>query len=167
MPLSSALAITLSAEQPAALEHLVRAPSTPQQLALRARIILLADNGTGRRARASARVDDPAQDGAPVAATLAGRSWQRRRASRRCATRGCAGELHRRAGLRHHRPGLRAAVRSSPAAITHGSQNELAREAVKRRLAPSISHRSSGRMLKRSRPEAASDAVLAHAQARP
>ncbi len=49
--------------------------------------------------------------------------------------------------------------------ITHWSQNELAREAVKRGLAGSISQRSVGRMLKRGRPQAASGAALAHAQA--
>ena len=66
MPLSSALAITLAAEQRAALECLVRAHGTPQQLALRARVILL--GGTG------VRVGDRAQDGAPLAAALAERN---------------------------------------------------------------------------------------------
>jgi putative transposase len=52
MPLSSALAISLSAEQQAALDRLVRAHSTLQQLALRARIILLAGSGAGVRTTA-------------------------------------------------------------------------------------------------------------------
>jgi transposase len=49
--------------------------------------------------------------------------------------------------------------------ITHWSQNELAREAVKRGLVGRISQRSVGRMLKSGRPAAASRAALAHAQA--
>jgi hypothetical protein len=49
--------------------------------------------------------------------------------------------------------------------ITHWSQSELAREAVRRGVAERISQRSVGRMLKRSRPQAASGASLAHAQA--
>ena len=57
MPLSSALAITLTAEQRAALECLVRAHGTPQQLALRARVILL--GGTGVRATARALGIEP------------------------------------------------------------------------------------------------------------
>ena len=57
MPLSSALAITLAAEQRAALECLVRAHGTPQQLALRARVILL--GGTGVRATARALGIEP------------------------------------------------------------------------------------------------------------
>ncbi len=52
MPLSSALAISLAAEQRAALEGLARAHGTPQQLALRAGIILLGGSGTGVRASA-------------------------------------------------------------------------------------------------------------------
>ena len=59
MPLSSALTITLSAEQHAALERMVRAHGTPQQLALRARIILLAASGTGVRATARELMIEP------------------------------------------------------------------------------------------------------------
>jgi putative transposase len=164
MPLSSALAITLSAEQQAALERLVRAHGTPQQLALRARIILLADNGIGVRATArelliqprtvrqwrqrwrvgtgnpADRLADAPRAGAPARFT----------AEQVCAIIALACERPSACG----RP------------ITHWSQNELAREAVKRGLASSISQRSVGRMLKRGRPEAAQGAALAHAQAR-
>ena len=47
MPAHKAPAIQLSAEQEAALSALVRAHSTPQKLAERARIILLAATGKG------------------------------------------------------------------------------------------------------------------------
>ena len=47
MPHPKAAALPLSAEHKAQLESLARAHSTPQQLALRARIILLAGQGVG------------------------------------------------------------------------------------------------------------------------
>ena len=164
MPLSSALAITLSTEQHAALERLVRAHSTSQQLALRARIILLADNGTGVRAtarelmieprtvrhwrqrwltgtgEAAERLADAPRSGAPATFT----------AEQVCAIIALACEPPSASGH----------------PITHWSQNELAREAVKRGVVASISQRSVGRMLKSSRPQAASRPPLAHAQAR-
>jgi hypothetical protein len=164
MPLTSALTITLSAEQQAELERLVRAHSTPQQLAVRARIILLAASGNGVRAttrelmlqprtvrlwrqrwragtdHAASRLADAPRSGAPARFT----------AEQVCALIALACEPPSVSG----RP------------ITHGSQNELAREAVRRGLASSISQRSVGRMLKRGRPQAASGAALAHAQAR-
>ena len=51
--------------------------------------------------------------------------------------------------------------------LSHWSQSELAREAVRRGIVDSISHGSVGRFLKRGRPQAASRARLAHAQAGP
>src|SRR3981189_2341911 len=49
MPLLAAAPVTVSPEQREMLEHLVRTHSTPQQLALRARIMLLAADGVGVR----------------------------------------------------------------------------------------------------------------------
>jgi putative transposase len=166
MPLRSALCLTLSPQQKAALERLRRAHSTPQQLALRAWIILLA--GAGKGVRETARI-------VAVAAKTV-RLWRRRW----------------RAGKDEHRvtdrladaprsgaPATFAAEQvcaivalaceppsASGRAITHWSQSELAREAIKRGLVSSISQRSVGRMLKRGRPPAASGTALAHAQAR-
>ena len=54
MPAHKATAIQLSAEQEAALSALVRAHSTPQKLAERARIILLAAAGKGMSETAEA-----------------------------------------------------------------------------------------------------------------
>src|SRR5262245_16567054 len=52
MPLLAADPVTVLPEQRAALERLVRTHSTPQQLALRGRIILQAADGVGVRASA-------------------------------------------------------------------------------------------------------------------
>jgi putative transposase len=49
MPLLAASPVTVSPEQREMLEHLVRTHSTPQQLALGARIMLLAADGVGVR----------------------------------------------------------------------------------------------------------------------
>ncbi len=156
----------------------MRAHSTSQQLALRARIILLADNGAGVRAtarelmieprtvrhwrqrwltgtgEAAERLADAPRSGAPATFT----------AEQVCAIIALACEP--------------PSARGHP--ITHWSQNELAREAgprrvhgrawvpkaVKRGVVASISQRSVGRMLKSRRPQAASRPPLAHAQAR-
>jgi transposase len=156
----------LSPEQKTTLERLRRARRTPQQLALRAWIILLAAAGKGVRETArrvgvaaktvrlwrrrwlagkdegsiAGRLADAPRSGAPATFT----------AEQVCAIVALACEPPAACG----RP------------ITHWSQNELAREAVKRGLVASISQRSVGRMLKSGRPSAASGAALAHAQAR-
>ena len=49
--------------------------------------------------------------------------------------------------------------------ISHWSQSELARQAVKRGIVESISHGSIGRFLKISRPQAASKPLLADTKA--
>jgi hypothetical protein len=51
--------------------------------------------------------------------------------------------------------------------LSHWSQSELARDAVRRGIVDSISHGSVGRFLKRGRPQTASRARLARAQAGP
>ena len=166
MALRSALCITLSPEQKTTLERLRRAHHTPWQLALRAWIILLADEGKGVRETArivavepktvrlwrrrwltakgedsvAERLADAPRSGAPATFT----------AEQVCAMVALACEPPSTSG----RP------------ITHWSQSELAREAVKRGLVASISQRSVGRMPKSSRPPAASGPALAHAQAR-
>ena len=166
MALRSALSVTLSPELKSALERLRRAHRTPQQLASRAWIILLAADGKGVRetARIAAveaktvrlwrrrwlagkdqdsvaeRLADAPRSGAPATFT----------AEQVCAIVALACEPPSASG----RP------------ITHWSQSELAREAVERGLVASISQRSVGRLLKSSRPPAASGPALAHAQAR-
>jgi putative transposase len=143
----SAEPMVLSAVERDELDRLVRAHSTPQRLALRARIILLAADGIGNRE--SAR-----RLGVTVQTV---RCWRRR----------WGGEpdlalVERLADA--PRPGtppsftpeqicaILALACEPPDAsgvpITHWSQSALAREAVKRGLAETISHGSVGRFLK-------------------
>jgi putative transposase len=165
MPAHKAPAIQLSAAQEVALAELVRAHSTPQQLAERAHIIQLAATGKGmtetaatlgvwrktvrhwrRRwesAPASAdvteRLSDAPRCGAPATFTP----------EQVCQIMALACEKPERLDV----------------PISHWSQSELARQAVKRGIVASISHGSVGRFLKRCRPEAASQPLLADAEA--
>jgi putative transposase len=129
------------------LDCLVRAHSTPQQLALRARIILLAADGIGNRDSArrlgvtvqtvrcwrrrwggepdlalAERLADAPRPGTPPTFT----------AEQICAILALACEPPEASGI----------------PITHWSQSALAREAVKRGLVETISHGSVGRFLK-------------------
>jgi putative transposase len=138
----SAEAIVLSEVEREELDRLVRAHSTPQQLALRTQIILLAADGIGNR-------DSARRLGVTVQTV---RCWRRRwdgssagRPAGRCATSGDAADFHPGTDLRHPGAGLRTA---SGVPITHWSQSALAREAVKRGLVETISHGSVGRFLK-------------------
>jgi len=139
----SAEAIVLSEVERDELDRLVRAHSTPQQVALRARIILLAADGIGNR-------DSARRLGVTVQTV---RCWRRRwdgapdlalgdaprpgapptfTAEQICAILALACEPPEASGV----------------PITHWSQSALAREAVKRRLVETISHGSVGRFLK-------------------
>ena len=167
MALHSTLCLTLSPEQRTALERLRRAHHTPQQLALRAWIILLA--GDGRGVRETARLTGV------EAKTV--RLWRRRW----LAATDADGVADRLADApRSGAPATFTAEQvcaivalaceppsASGCPITHWSQSALARAAVERGLVGQISQRSIGRMLKRGRPPATSCAALAHAQARP
>ncbi len=164
MPHPKAAALPLSAEHKAQLESLARAHSTPQQLALRARIILLAGQGVGEaaqqlgvwrktvstwrarwQARASVeslaeRLADAPRPGAPARFTP----------EQLCAIVALAWEPPEACGV----------------PLSHWSQSALAREANKRGLVDTISQRSVGRMLKRGGASAAPGSHMAHAQAR-
>lgn len=166
MPRCTLAAVSLTAEEKAELEVLVRARSTPQQVALRARMVLLAAAGmdvnetahrlnvwakTVRRWRGRwlagdggttvwERLSDLPRSGAPAKFT----------AEQLCAIVALACEPPESAGV----------------PITHWSQSELAREAIRRSLVETISQRSVGRVLKRIRPETASGAFLVDREAR-
>ena len=159
-------AVSLSAEERSELERLIRSRSTPQQLALRARMIVLAADGVGVcetaqrlgvwrkgvslwRARwlaqgageaVAERLQDAPRSGAPATITP----------EQICAIVALACERPDDVGV----------------PISHWSASDLAREAVRRGILTSISPRSVGRFLKRIRPQAASRPSLAHAQAR-
>jgi putative transposase len=143
----SAEPIVLSEVERDELDRLVRAHSTPQQVALRAQIVLLAANGIGNR-------DSARRLGVTVQTV---RCWRRRwsgepdlalvdrladaprpgtpptfTAEQICAILALACEPPEGSGV----------------PITHWSQSALAREAVKRGLVETISHGSVGRFLK-------------------
>jgi transposase len=149
MPLLAADPVTVLPEQREVLEQLVRTHSTPQQLALRARIILQAAGGVGVRASARIlgvwpktvrywrkrwrgasdrqlvpeRLADAQRPGAPATFT----------AEQICALVAMTCEKPSEIG----RP------------ISHWSQREIADEAMRRGFISSISQRSVGRFLKK------------------
>lgn len=149
MPLLAADPVTVLPEQREALERLVRTHSTPQQLALRAHIIVQAADGIGVRASARAlgvwpktvrywrkrwrtaadrqsvpeRLADAQRSGAPATFT----------AEQICALVAMTCEKPSEC----ERP------------ISHWSQREIADEAMRRGLIPNISQRSVGRFLKK------------------
>ena len=161
----SAVPIVLSDDQRGALERLRRAHTTAQQVALRARMILLCADGVGVREIArrlgvwpktvrrwrkrwlssapavavATRLSDAPKSGAP--ATFS--------AEQICAIIAIACEL----------------PSASDRPITHWSQQEVADEAMRRGIVDTISQRSVGRFFKRIGLEAASHPVLADSQA--
>jgi transposase len=152
--------IVLTTEQRAELDSLVRAHTSGQQAALRARIVLLAADGwsteaIGRhlhidsdtvrlwRARWGAtsaavteRLADAPKSGRPVRFTP----------EQICAIMALACECPAEAD----RP------------ITHWSARELADESISRGIVDRISPRHIGRVLKSGRPQAPPDPLLAH-----
>ncbi len=159
--------IMLSNEEQTELEHLARAHTTGQQLAMRARIVLLAaeglstsavaralglDVGTAREWRArwrqyrevpldelsvAARLADAPKPGAPARITP----------EQVCQIVALACELPATSG----RP------------ISQWSGRELADEVITRGITDRLSPRHAARLLKSGRPAAAPRAVLAHA----
>ena len=111
--------VVLSNEERSELERLVRACSTGQQLALRARIVLLAGDGWNNLQIARELGVDDETPG----------HWRRRwlqfrdvplaevsvaKRLGRCTKTWRSGEVHARAGVPDHRPGLREASRLRP-----------------------------------------------------
>ena len=111
MPLLAADPVIVEPAQREALEALVRAHSTSQQLVLRARMILHAADNIGVRESA------PELDVWPKTVRYWRGRWRqasrpvRARAARRCAALGRACDIHPRADLRGDRDDLREAVR--------------------------------------------------------
>jgi len=167
MPRLSAAPIALAPEESSELQRLARARRTPRNLAERAEMILRSAAGTevreiarqlgvwpktvwhwrarwlasSTKAPVAMRLEDEPRSGAPATFTP----------EQVCAIMALACE----------RP------EESDLPLSHWSQSELAREAVRRGIVDSISHGSVGRFLKRSRPQASSHSRLAHAQAGP
>ncbi len=161
----AATVLDLSAAEKVDLEGLVRAPSTAQSTALRARMILLLAEGmsitatsqhlgvwrktvsqwrgrwlasAGCMGSALERLSDAPRSGAPCRIT----------AEEQCAIIALACKRPRDCGL----------------PLSHWSASDLAREALRQGLVERLSPRTAGRFLKRCRPQAASPAGLADAQ---
>ena len=149
MPAHKAPPIQLSPEHERALNELVRAHTTPQKLAERARIIVLAATGLG--------VGETARH-LGIWRKTAGewrRRWQQGEASSGVAAR--LSDAPRCGAPATFTPEqicqIMALACEDPETldvpISHWSQSELARQAVGRGIVKSISHGSVGRFLKK------------------
>ena len=149
MPLLAADPVTVLPEQREALEQLVRTHSTPQQVALRARMILHAAQGVG--VRESAR-----QLGVwPKTVRYWRRRWQQADEKRSVCER--LTDAPRSGAPPTYTPEQICAVvamacekpSESERPISQWSQREIADEAIRRGLVSNISQRSVGRFLKK------------------
>jgi transposase len=149
MPLLTADPVTVLPGQREALEQLVRTHSTPQQVALRARIILHAVEGMG--VRESAR-----ELGVwPKTARYWRKRW--RDADDKCAVCERLADAPRSGAPATYTPEQICAVvamtcekpSESERPISQWTQREIADEAIRRGLVPNISQRSVGRFLNR------------------
>ncbi len=172
-----ARSVEFSAQQEAILRRLERADRTPQRLAERCRIVLLAAEGHRTVEVATELGVDPQRAG----------RWRNRwaeaqtglaEAEQEGATEKELDTLVRRALADNHRNGgvtkfsaeqvaqIIALACEQPAEselpVTHWTPPELVREAVKRGIVESISPRQVDRFLKGGRSEAAQDPLLAH-----
>ena len=149
MPGPQPPAVPLSEEERQTLHTMIRAHKTPQHLSFRAHVILLLAEGL------------PAPDVARRLGTTRTtvRRWRRHWLSRpRCAVRERLQDAPR--------PGAPATFgaehpEASGRPISHWTPRELADEAGKRGIVPTISERHVGRFLKSGRAEAAPESVLA------
>ena len=170
------LAITVSPPQQSVLEALLRQHSTPQTFALRVRIVLAA--ATGRRNLPLAR-----DLGCTLKTVIKWRARWATAESQLAAVEGDTADLKRmiaRVLSDAPRPGApdtftaEQVVQIINLACTPPSDSgrpvdawtprELADEAVKRQIVPSISPTSVGRFLKAGRAQAASESLLAQCQ---
>jgi len=160
MPGPKPPAVPLSEEERQTLHTMIRAHKTPQHLSFRAQVILLLAEGLS--------APDVARRLGTTRTTV--RRWRRHWLKRQ----GCSvpERLHDAA-----RPGAPATVRAAqwcqiialacepPEAagrpISHWTPRELADEARKRGIVPTISERHVGRFLKSGRAQAAPESVLA------
>ena len=166
MPLLAADPVIILSEQREVLEQLVRVHSTPQQFAVRARIILHAADGMGVRESARELMVWPK--------TV--RYWRKRwrKAADRQSVPERLADAQRSGAPATFTPEQICALvamtcekpSESERPISHWSQREIAGEAMRRGLIPSISQRSVGRFLKRGRPQTASRPLLADPEAR-
>jgi transposase-like protein len=149
MPLLAAEPLTVLPEQREVLEQLIRTHSTPQQLALRARIILHAVVGVGVR--------ESARELGVWPKTV--RYWRKRwrKADTKQSVCERLADAPRSGAPPTYTPEQICAVvamtcekpSESERPISQWSQREIADEAIRRGLVPGISQRSVGRFLKK------------------
>jgi transposase len=147
-----AAAIDLSPEERCALERLTRCASTPQALARRARMILMAGDGLGVEETAERLGVWRKTVSGWRARWLASSDWsasvvERLSDAPRCGApaRITAEQICAIVALACERPS------EIERPVTHWSQQELADEAIKRGIVERISQRSVGRFLKKNR----------------
>ena len=162
--------VVLSEREGAELERLVRAFTTGQQLALRARIVLTAGDGLNNLQIArELGVDDETpghwrgrwlqfQDVPLEELSVAKRLADAPKCG--APAKFTPEQVCQIIALACEKPA------DSNRPISQWSHRELADEIVQRNIVESISPRHAGRLLKRSRPQAASDPVLADASRR-
>jgi putative transposase len=149
VPLLAADPVTVLPEQREVLEQLVRTHSTPQQLAMRARLILCAADDVG--VRESARELDVW----PKTVRYWRKRW--RQAADGQSVRERLADAPRSGAPATYTPEQICAVvamtcekpSDSERPISHWSQREIADEAMRRGVVRSISQRSVGRFLKK------------------
>ena len=157
--------VQLSSEHERELNTLVRGHSTPQKLAERARIILLAAADLG--------IEETAQR-LGIWRKTAGhwrRRWRNADVSASVAAR--LSDAPRCGAPPTFTPEVICQIialacenpETLDIPISHWSQSELARQSVARGIVKSISHGSVGRFLKRGRSQATSQPLLADAEA--
>ena len=148
MPLLTADPVTVLPGQREALEQLVRTHSTPQQVALRARIILHAVEGVG--VRESAReLECVRKNGAVLAQAVAGRD--------KCTVCERLADAPRSGAPATYTPSKMSPwwemtcekPSESERPISQWTQREIADEAIRRGVVPNIPQRSVGRFLKK------------------
>ena len=149
MPLLAADPVIVLPEQREVLEQLLRTHSTPQQLALRARMIVHAAGGIGVR--------ESARELGVWPKTV--RYWRKRwqRADDKCSVCERLADAPRSGAPPTYTPEQICAVvamtcekpSDSERPISQWSQREIADEAKRRGLVPNISQRSVGRFLKK------------------
>jgi putative transposase len=149
MPLLAVDPVTIFPEQREVLEQLVRTHSTPQQLAMRARLILHACDGVGVR--------ESARELGVWPKTV--RRWRKRwrQAAENCPVAVRLADGPRSGAPARYTPEQICAIvamtcekpSESERPISHWSQREIADEAMRRGLVPSVSQRSVGRFLKK------------------
>src|SRR5215470_9995986 len=165
MPLLAADPVIVLPDQRVVLEQLIRTHSTPQQLALRARVIVHAVEGVGVR--------ESARELGVWPKTV--RYWRRRwrqADDKQSACERLADAPRAGAPATYTAEQICAVVAmtcekpsESERPISQWSQREIADEAIRRGIVPNISQRSVGRFLKRGRPQAALRPLLADPEA--